>query len=247
MMPRNPMASRTRNAVRSRSTWRCASSAGPRHTTRRAASAHSAASARAPPSAAGRGNDPAHCASAARSTAGGGGESNPPAERSRAGLRSAGNSPTSRLTHRRHSSGSSTLVTLRQLRQISSYLRLESLHALRRGFDLLLAVDAKPQKLALPGTPRPALVRVHLQSQMLLHPAPDRLQHPLRRRFTANVNVAVSSPGESHPEALSEPYVNVSAHTAPALEPRRTPICQCAHNFGSRLEIRATQCVARRR
>ena len=54
----------------------------------------------------------------------------------------------------------------------------------------------------------------------------------------------VSRPGESHPEALSEPCLNVSAHTAPAMEPRRTPICQCAHNFGSRLEIRATQCVA---
>jgi hypothetical protein len=31
------------------------------------------------------------------------------------------------------------------------------------------------------------------------------------------------------------------------MEPRRTPICQCAHNFGSRLEIRATQCVALRK
>ncbi len=51
----------------------------------------------------------------------------------------------------------------------------------------------------------------------------------------------VSSPEEFHPEALSAPYLNVSAHTAPAMEPRRTPICQCAHNFGSRLEIRATQ------
>src|ERR1700674_1414590 len=51
----------------------------------------------------------------------------------------------------------------------------------------------------------------------------------------------VSSPGESHPEALSEPCLNVSAHTAPAMESRRTPICQCAHNFGSRLDIRATQ------
>ena len=57
----------------------------------------------------------------------------------------------------------------------------------------------------------------------------------------------VSSPGESHPEALREPYLNLSAHTAPAMEPRRTPICQCAHNFGSRLEIRATQCVALRK
>jgi hypothetical protein len=47
-------------------------------------------------------------------------------------------------------------------------------------------------------------------------------------------------------EPLSEPYLNLSAHTAPAMEPRRTPICQCAHNFGSRREMRATQCVARR-
>ena len=48
-------------------------------------------------------------------------------------------------------------------------------------------------------------------------------------------------------QPLSEPCLNVSAHTAPAMEPRRTPICQCAHNFGSRLEIRATQCVALRK
>ena len=59
--------------------------------------------------------------------------------------------------------------------------------------------------------------------------------------------VEVSRPGESHPEPLSEPYLSFSAHTAPAMEPRRTPIRQCAHNFGSRLEIRATQCVARRK
>jgi hypothetical protein len=57
----------------------------------------------------------------------------------------------------------------------------------------------------------------------------------------------VSSPGEFRPEALSEPYLNLSAHTAPAMEPCRTPICQCAHNFGSRREIRATQCVALRK
>src|SRR5450432_2300961 len=60
-------------------------------------------------------------------------------------------------------------------------------------------------------------------------------------------NVKVSGPGESHPEALSEPYLNLSAHTAPVMEPRRTPSCQCAHNFGSRLEMRATQCVALRK
>jgi hypothetical protein len=57
----------------------------------------------------------------------------------------------------------------------------------------------------------------------------------------------VSSAGESHPDALAEPYVNVSAHTAPARELRRAPICQCANNPGSRREIRATQWVARRK
>ena len=57
----------------------------------------------------------------------------------------------------------------------------------------------------------------------------------------------VSSAGESHPDALSEPYLNVSAHTAPARELRRTPICQCANSFGSRREMRATQCVALRK
>ena len=70
---------------------------------------------------------------------------------------------------------------------------------------------------------------------------------PCLRRMSATENHEVSSPGESHPEALSEPYLNLSAHTAPVVEPRRTPNCQCAHNFGSRLEIRATQCVALRK
>jgi len=56
----------------------------------------------------------------------------------------------------------------------------------------------------------------------------------------------VSRPRELHPEPLAEPYVNVSAHTAPTMEPRRTPICQCANSFGARREIRAIQCAARR-
>ena len=32
-------------------------------------------------------------------------------------------------------------------------------------------------------------------------------------------NDLVSSPGEFHPEALAEPYVNVSIHTAPIIQP----------------------------
>src|SRR5215472_3485819 len=57
----------------------------------------------------------------------------------------------------------------------------------------------------------------------------------------------VSSPGESHPEALVELYVSLSTHTAPSMEPRRTPICQWANSSGARREIRAIQCVALRR
>src|SRR5215831_8013937 len=80
------------------------------------------------------------------------------------------------------------------------------------------------------------------------HPR-DHLPRPLQclSRFAATENHEVSRLGESHPEPLSEPYLNLSAHTAPAMEPRRSPICQCAHNFGSRLEIRATQWVALRK
>src|SRR5713226_9608274 len=57
----------------------------------------------------------------------------------------------------------------------------------------------------------------------------------------------VSSPGESHPEALAELYVSLSTHTAPFMEPRRAPICQWANNSGARREMRAIQWVARRR
>jgi hypothetical protein len=32
-------------------------------------------------------------------------------------------------------------------------------------------------------------------------------------------DAGVSRPGESHPQALSEPYVNVAAHTAPIIQP----------------------------
>ena len=38
------------------------------------------------------------------------------------------------------------------------------------------------------------------------------------RRFAAH-EYRVSRPGESHPRALAEPYMNVSAHTAPIIQP----------------------------
>jgi hypothetical protein len=57
----------------------------------------------------------------------------------------------------------------------------------------------------------------------------------------------VSSPGESHPEALAELYVRLSTHTAPIMEPRRAPIRQWANNVGARRERREIHCFALRR
>src|SRR5215471_13334279 len=58
----------------------------------------------------------------------------------------------------------------------------------------------------------------------------------------------VSRPGEFHPQALAEPYVNVSAHTAPSIRPpgRWPNRCQWANNLGSRPATSTSQCAARR-
>ncbi len=54
-----------------------------------------------------------------------------------------------------------------------------------------------------------------------------------------------SRPGESHPEALAEPDVTLSRHTAPIKEPPRIEV-QCANSCGERRETAATHCRARR-
>ena len=89
-------------------------------------------------------------------------------------------------------------------------------------------------------------IRMQFQSK-LPQPFPEVLQETVGFRLRLEPEDRVSSAGESHPDALSEPYLNVSAHTAPARAPRRTPICQCANSLGSRREMRATQCVALRK
>src|SRR5215469_17780114 len=100
-------------------------------------------------------------------------------------------------------------------------------------------------------------LRMQLQPEFR-QPFPQLLQELLRVLLVLKPQHGVARPRGSHPEPLSEPYVNLAAHTAPTMEPRRTkifrfngkiltmatPICQCAHSFGSRLEILATQCVA---
>ena len=54
-----------------------------------------------------------------------------------------------------------------------------------------------------------------------------------------------SRPGESHPEALAEPYVTLSRHTAPIKEPPRI-LAQGANRCGERRETAATHRLARR-
>jgi hypothetical protein len=69
----------------------------------------------------------------------------------------------------------------------------------------------------------PRLLFVHRQLQ-LRHHHPHLGQGWLRPSSTTDDKV--SSPGELHPEALSELDVSLSTHTAPIMEPRRTPIFQ---------------------
>ena len=52
----------------------------------------------------------------------------------------------------------------------------------------------------------------------LRHPLPKICQHVSRISRPLKTNHEVSRPGEFHPQALAEPYVNVSAHTAPIIQ-----------------------------
>ena len=55
---------------------------------------------------------------------------------------------------------------------------------------------------------------------------PDDISETLSFRPVLKTHHKVSRLGELHPEALAELYVSLSTHTAPIMEPRRTPICQ---------------------
>jgi hypothetical protein len=69
----------------------------------------------------------------------------------------------------------------------------------------LLVVVSQPSTDDLAGL-RPVLESVQVDA-LVLEGAPETL------------NQEESRPGESHPQALAEPYVNVSAHTAPIIQP----------------------------
>ena len=106
-------------------------------------------------------------------------------------------------------------------------LLLESRDTFPCYFPLLASVDAKPQKLALPRPPRSALRLVHLQSQLRLDPVPDPLEHPLRRRLAAHINVAVVGiTTKAQPPALEFPIERVQVDVRQQTEtPARLAAC----------------------
>src|SRR6266581_5776455 len=59
------------------------------------------------------------------------------------------------------------------------------------------------------------------------HDALEEIRAHLQAGYQAVYDAELSSPGESHPEALPEPYVSVSTHTAPMV---KTGPCVRSHN-----------------
>jgi len=62
------------------------------------------------------------------------------------------------------------------------------------------------------------LVRVEFQPELPQAVLPFR-KEPLRVGAMLESQHRVSRPGDSHPQALAEPYGSVSAHTAPIIQP----------------------------
>jgi hypothetical protein len=131
-----------------------------------------------------------------------------------------------------------------------SDVRKERLHVfLRRDhekFPVVLAGILSEKVTSILAVRSSGLLFREFQSPFMEKIHPQRFALIFQGLFRDPCDNEVSGAGESPPHALAAPYVNVSAHTAPALEPRRTPICPWAHNPGSRRDIRAIQGVALR-
>ena len=78
------------------------------------------------------------------------------------------------------------------------------------------------------------LLVVHLQTK-LGKPVPQLLQEKLRFIPVLEPHDPVSSPGESHPQALSEPDVNLSAHPAPIIQPQAKSPSASGQRAGGRV------------
>ena len=85
------------------------------------------------------------------------------------------------------------------------------------------AREAEAQERQRPCWHHRALRRVDLELEPSRDEGRQTCHHTLARPNAADIHVAVSRPGESHPRALAELYVNVSAHTAPIIQPPASP------------------------
>ena len=74
------------------------------------------------------------------------------------------------------------------------------------------------QELTLSRMSHATLGTIYHQTETLLQEALHRIEYSFARPLAANINVASSSPGELHPQALTEPDVNLSAHPAPIVQ-----------------------------
>src|SRR2546426_6849395 len=109
----------------------------------------------------------------------------------------------------------------------------------------------KSEALALREVHPPSLLLVHLdlERRQFLSKSPfDRRTKPALARMSVHQDHQVSRPGEFHPQALAEPYLNVFAHTAPSIRPpgRRPSRYQWANSLGSLPATPTSQCAARR-
>src|SRR5271157_5793528 len=102
-----------------------------------------------------------------------------------------------------------------------SDLPLEFVEGLWRDAPLAPVIrDAEPKKLALFRPRHRALRLVDLEPQLVGQEPAHRGHDPFAGAPAANIDVAVSGAGGSHPRALAEPYVTLSRHTAPIVRPR---------------------------
>jgi len=106
----------------------------------------------------------------------------------------------------------------------------QKVECFRLPFPTLLPVRyCEPSKFDEAG-----FLRVHLQTefgQSLL----QLLQKQLGVISVLEPHEPESSPGESHPQALSEPDVNLSAHPAPIIQPQAQPPSANGQRAGGRV------------
>ena len=80
------------------------------------------------------------------------------------------------------------------------------------GYHYCSIYDRQTQKFDFPGVSNLALVSVDFQLEFPFNKFTDTAHYPFRCLRRPDKDIAVSSPGEFHPQALSEPGVNLSAH-----------------------------------